>query len=993
MIMKTLLKLSSLVTVLLLATLSLSAQTVVTGKVTDSSGAGIQGVTVTVKGGKGATQTNAEGNFTINAASNAVLVFSYVGFESVTEQIGGRASININMSPAASSAIGEVVVVGYTTARKRDVTGSVASVKAKDFNQGVIAAPDQLLQGKVAGLDIVNNSGQPGAATTIKIRGNNSIRANNNPLYVIDGVQLDGRTARPPLNFSSGGFGPAPESNPLLYINPADIAQIDVLKDASSAAIYGSRGANGVIVITTKKATGSGTKIEFGTNFGAFAGFMKKYKVLNAGEFRAALKQYRLDTLATSFDHGASVDALDAITSNDLTQNYSLALSGGNDNGRFRASFLGSKTAGFIKKTDLTKYLGNFTGSYKLLDKRISIDFGLIAGHTLEHMALLSNTAGAGGNLMSYALNWNPTNTFYQNNGLYVTSANSIPNPLAIIDGTNDAANVNVFLGNISASVKILSNLEYKFLYAVNHGTGTRNSSIDGWLTDLQGITGRGIGAISHAQLTSQLYTHTLNYNTKFSDNINFTALAGYEYWKTDFSSNTLAASGFNTNLDQANRISVPYTNLFQNATSQLPLGGSVDPSTEIQSVFGRVNFNILDKYLLTGTLRADGSSKFGKNQKYGYFPSIGAKWLISGEDFMKNSNLFSNLGLRLSWGITGNQEFPAGASLEVYTTNSYNSFNLSNVANPDLKWEQTSSYNIGLDFGFLKNRLTGSIDYYSKNTTDLLFQGTAIAPGPASVAYYNLDAHLLNSGVEFGINGSIINQAKLSVDANFNIAYNKNKLTDFTQALVPTGQVNGNGVSGALAQVIANNYPVNEYYLKPFSGFDRAGLQVIGNNPVYAGDPNPHIIMGFGSSVRYNKLSFTFNASGAFKYLIYNNTFNTVTNISQIGKGLNIAKANLSLPESVSDGVAASTRYLESGNFLKLRNATFNYAFGDIGTYIKNLNVFVGGTNLFVLTKFSGFDPEVNVDKTNNNYPSRNMEYLPYPTPRIINFGFNLGL
>lgn len=993
MIMKTILKFSSLVMVLLFAALSLSAQTVVTGKVADSSGAGIQGVTVTVRGSKAATQTNADGNFTINAGSNASIVFSYVGFESVTELVGGRSSVNVTLSPAAGSTIGEVVVVGYATVRKRDLTGSVASVKAKDFNQGVIASPDQLLQGKVAGLDIVNNSGQPGAATTIKIRGNNSIRANNNPLYVIDGVPLDGRTARPPLNFSSGGFGPSPESNPLLYINPADIAQIDVLKDASSSAIYGSRGANGVIVITTKRATGSGTKLEFGTNFGAFAGYMKKYKVLNADEFRGALKKYRLDTLATSYDHGASVDALDAITSNDLTQNYSLAMSGGNENGRFRASFLGSKTAGFIKKTDLTKYLGNFTGSYKFLDKRISIDFGLIAGHTKERMSLISNTAGAGGNLISYALNWNPTNAFTQSNGLYVTSANSIPNPLAIIEGVNDAANVNVFLGNISGSVKILNNLEYKFLYAINHGASTRNSSVDGWLTDLQGITGKGIAAISHAQLTSQLYTHTLNYNTRFGDKINFTALAGYEYWQTGFSSNTLAATGFNTNLDQANRVRVPYTSLFQNATSQLPLGGSIDPTTEIQSVFGRVNFNISDKYLLTGTLRADGSSKFGKNNRYGYFPSLGAKWLISGEDFMKNSAVFSNLGLRASWGITGNQEFPAGASLEVYTTNSYNSFSQSNVANPDLKWEQTSSYNIGLDFGVLKNRLTGSIDYYTKNSTDLLFQGTAIAPGPASVAYYNLAAKLLNSGVEFGLNGSIINEAKLGVDAIFNIAYNKNKLTDYTQAQVLTGQVNGNGVSGALAQVITNNYPVNEYYLKPFSGFDRNGQQIIGANPVYSGDPNPHVILGFGGTVRYSKLTFNFSASGAFNYLIYNNTFNTIANISQIAKGLNIAKSNLSTTESVSSGVAASTRYLENGNFVKLRNATFTYAFGDVGTYVKNLNVFVGGSNLLVLTKFTGFDPEVNVDKTNNNYPSRNMEYIPYPTPRIINFGFNLGL
>ncbi len=993
MIMKILLKLSVLMTFLLFVAPAVMAQTPVTGKVVDSSGAGIQGVTVTVKGSKAATQTNADGAFTINAASNATLTFTYVGFESVTETVNGRSTVAITMAPSAGSTIGEVVVIGYAAVRKRDVTGTVTSVKAKDFNQGVIAAPDQLLQGKVAGLDITNNSGQPGAATTIKIRGNNSIRANNNPLYVVDGVPLDGRTARPSLNFSAGGFGPAPESNPLLYINPNDIAQIDVLKDASAAAIYGSRGANGVIVITTKRATQSGTKVEFGASLGAFAGYMKKPKVLDASEFRGALKKYHLDTLAVSLDHGGNEDALKAITSNALTQNYNLALSGGNENGKFRASFLGSKTAGFIKKTDLTKYLGNFTGSYKFLDKRLSIDFGLIAGHTTEHMGLISNTAGAAGNLMSYALNWNPTAPFYQSNGLYNLNYNSVPNPLSVIDGFDDVADVNVFLGNISASFKILNNLEYKFLVAVNHGNGTRNSNIGGWVDPLQDITGKGIAAISHAQLTSQTYTHTLNYNTKFGDKINFSALAGYEYWTTSYSNNTLGAVGFNTNLSQSNRIPILYTSLFQNAVSQLPLTTTVDPKTDIQSIFGRVNLGFSEKYLLTATLRADGSNKFGRNNKYGYFPSVGAKWLISSEEFMKNSNVFSNLGLRVSYGITGNQEFPAGASLEQFTSGAYNAIGQSNVANPNLKWEKTSSYNFGLDYGFAKNKFVGSIDYYYKNTTNLLFQSTAIQPAPASIFFINLPANLINQGIEFSIAGNeLVSTKNFGLDASFNIAYNKNLLKKFAQAQIQTAQVSGNGVSGALAQVIANNYPVNEYYLKPFGGFSQTGQQVIGDNPVYAGDPNPHVIMGFSSTLRYKKLAFTFNASGAFDYLIYNNTFNTITNISQIGKGQNIAYSNLSTTEAYNSGVAASTRYLEKGNFLKLRNASFSYAFGDIGQYFKNLNVFVSGTNLFVLTKFTGFDPEVNVDKSSNNYPSRNMEYIPYPTPRIISFGFNTG-
>lgn len=976
---------------LLLLSQPLLAQTkVLTGKVTDTTGNGLSGASVQVKGSRGGTSTGADGSFKITVPDNATtLTISSVGYTSEDIAIAGKTEFEVTLT-LNNASIGEVVVIGYGTARKKDVTGSVASLKAKDFNQGVITAPDQLLQGKIPGLEITNNSGQPGAATTIKIRGNNSIRANNNPLYVIDGVPLDGRTARPSLNLGLNGlgFGPTPESNPLLYINPNDIAQIDVLKDASSTAIYGSRGANGVIVITTKKATTSGTKFEFNTSLGTFAGYMKKYKVLSADEFRAATKKYNL-----GYDSGASVDALKEITQNTLTQNYSLALSGGNDNGKFRASFLGSSTQGFLKKTSLDKYLGNFGGSYKFLDKRLSIDFNMIAGHTTENMGLVSNTAGAGGNLMSNVLNWNPTAPFKTANGLWKLSSNSIPNPLAVADGFNDVADVNVFLGNISASLKLADGLDYKFLYAINHGSGVRNTSIDGWLEGIQGVSGQGVAAISRAILTSQTFTHTLSYNKALSDDLNLNAVAGYEYWKTNYNNSSAFAAQFNTNLDQANRIPILYTSLFQNAKTQFPVATIVDPTTEIQSVFARVNLNYQDKYVVTATMRADGSNKFGRNNRYGYFPSVGVKWQISNEDFLKGNYTLSNLGLRASWGITGNQEFPSGAALEQFNTGGYNSIGQSNVANPDLRWEKTSAINIGLDYGLLKNRITGSLDYYSKNTTDLLFQSTAIQPAPASIFFINLPANLMNTGVEFSIGAAITSNDRFGWDAGFNIAYNKNLLKNFSQAAIQTGQVSGNGVSGALAQVIANNQPVNEYYLKEFQGFNQTGQQIISDNPIYAGDPNPHVIMGFTNTLRYNKLSFTFNASGAFGYLIYNNTYNTITNISQLQKGQNIAADAITTTEAVSSGVAASTRYLEKGDYFKLRNATFTYAFGDIGNYIKNLNLFASGTNLFVLTKFTGFDPEVNVDKSNNNYPSRNMEYIPYPTPRIITFGLSFGL
>src|SRR5690348_3507271 len=691
---------------------SMAQQRTITGKVTATDGSPLVGVSVLVVGQKTGVTTESDGTFTINVPENAkALQISYVGFEPKTVDISSATNVNVELVNSAAS-LTDVVVVGYGTSRRRDLTGAITSIKANDFNQGAIAAPDQLLQGKVSGLEITTNNGQPGAATTIKIRGNNSIRSGGNPLYVIDGVPLDGRTAKPGLNFGGSGldFGTTPESNPLLYVNPNDIAQIDVLKDASSTAIYGSRGANGVIIITTKRGTSGNTKVEFGTKFGVNAGYMHKYKVLSASQFRTALHTYSLDTLSNSLDHGGSVDALKAITQNSLSQSYNLAFSGGNERGKFRVSFLGSQDFGFIKKTSLDKYLGNFTGEYKFLDNRLSINFDVIAGHTTENMGLISNTAGAGGNLMAWALNWNPTAAFTTSNGLFSNAVNSVPNPLAVIEGYSDVSNVNVFLGNISATLKITKGLDYKFLYAINHGTGKRNTNIDGWIDGINSVSGIGDAAISDAFLTSETFTHTLTYNTDLTQSLSMEALAGYEYWKTNYGNSSVFASQFNTNLDQQNRIPILYTSFFQNAKTQNPLVTFVDPTTEIQSYFGRVNFNLSSKYYLTATIRGDGSSKFGKNNKYGYFPSVGAKWTISNEDFLSSSTIISNLGLRASWGITGNQEFPAGSSQEQFNSGSYNSIGQSNVANPDLKWEKTEQINVGLDFALLKNRIYGSV-------------------------------------------------------------------------------------------------------------------------------------------------------------------------------------------------------------------------------------------------------------------------------------------
>jgi len=978
---------------------SIAQQRTITGKVTAPDGTPLVGASVTVVGQRSGVTTDNNGNFSINVPANAKqLSISYVGSETKRVDITSASSVDVQLVNTAAN-LSEVVVTGYGgTSRKRDLTGAITSVKAKDFNKGVINSPDQLLQNKVPGLEITNNSGMPGSVTTVVIRGNNSIRAGNNPLYVIDGVPLDGRSARPSVTLGTGGFGTTPDVNPLLFINPNDIAQMDVLKDASATAIYGSRGANGVIIITTKRAVSSGTRLEFNTSFSTPAGYMKKFDVLTASQFRSALKKYNLDTMSTSLDNGKTVDALKAITQSKLSQNYSLALSGGNETGKFRASFLASKFNGFIKTTNLDKYIGTFAGQYYFLDQKLSIDFNVIAAHTSDNASLISSTAGSQGNLISSALSWNPTTAFTDNNGVYIYPSNGSGNPLALLAATSDETNVNTTLANISASYKILPSLTYKFLYAIDHSAGERNTNINGFLKGYPGISGLGFGAISDQILTSQTFTHTLNYITDFNK-LHFEALLGYEYWKSDFANSSFSASGFNTNLDQMNLVSFPYTSILANGNTQNAPSTYVDPTTELQSYFARVNLNYSDKYFLTATMRADGSTKFGKNNKYGYFPSVGAKWLISNEDFMKDNSIFTTLGVRGSWGITGNQEFPAGASQEQFGFSAYNTAGQLNVANPNLKWEQTTSYDAGIDFSFLKGRLFGSFDYYNKNTTNILFQSTAIQPAPASIYYINIPGNLINKGFEIGLTGSVIQKPDFDLTLGFNIAFNKNELTNFyapgtKNALsIVTGQISGQGVSAALSQIITNNQPVNEFYLKPFGGFDSSGNQIIGANPVYSGDPNPHTLFGANLDLRYKKLTVNINGGGAGGYVIYNNTATSVTNIGGISKGRNIDLAAYNSKEKTSSGVGVSSRFLESGNYFKLRNATIRYNIGNIGKYVKDLNVFVTGTNLFVITKFTGFDPEVNVDKTNNGYPSRSIEYVPYPTPRIISFGLNFNL
>lgn len=960
----------------------------VSGKVTDGKdGAPVVGASVSAKGTTTGTATGADGSFQLSVPTNAkVLVVSSVGFGTLEVNI----TDNMNIVLAASgSNLNEVVVVGYGSARKKDQTGAVAQVKAKDFNKGVLTAADQLIQGKVAGVQVVNNSGAPGGATTVRIRGNASIRSSNQPLFVVDGVPLDGGNARPGLGNSLGGI---PGGNPLNFVNPNDIASMEILKDASAAAIYGSRGANGVILITTKKGQSGAPKIEFNAGVGV-ANIMKRFDVMTGDEYRAALTKYGL----TSGNYGGSVDALDAILRTALTQNYNASVSGGNENGKYRLSLGYINQEGIVRESDMNRVTASLTGSYKFLDSRkLGLDFSLFTAQSKENVAPISNDAGFQGSLIGHALQWNPTHPLRKTDGsLWIEPqfGNTSVNPLAMLEAYDDNVNTTEVLASISPYYKITNNLEYRLLYSVRRGTGVRKNEIKRFL-NLQGNLGSASVGINE-QNTQQL-THTLNYNNQITSDINLNAVAGYEYMKYDNLGYGMGGSEY------ADFAGLSYYNYLQNAPpNRRGIGSGAGPITELQSYFARAVINWQDRLVLTGTVRADGSSKFGANNKYGVFPSFALAWNAMNEKFLANSKVFSTLKVRAGWGRTGNQEFPAGASLNRYQINGPNDVTRSNFGNADLSWEQSDMINVGVDFGLFDERVWGTADWFNKKSTDVLFEQIVAQPGPPGSAKYwiNLPGNILNTGFEFALNAAIVRSKDFNWNVGVNATFLQNELQGFGNQFFETGSLSGQGISGARAQRLVDGQPLNVFYLRRFQGIDKASGQSIyendGNKLYYVGNPNPTTLLGFTTDLNYKKFSFVANLNGAFGHVVYNNTLNTVIPIGNLGTrniatslvGDNIAK------EAISNAIAPSSRYLENGNYIKLQNATLSYNAGNLGKAFRNVNFSLTGQNLFVITKFTGFDPEVNVDKQVDGIPSFGIEYIPYPTARTILFGVSFGL
>jgi TonB-linked SusC/RagA family outer membrane protein len=982
---------------------------VITGKVTDKKdGSSLIGVSVGAGNGIG-TQTSVDGSFRLSVpASTTSLTFNYIGYQSQTTNLDGKTFIAVSLE-STSKALNEVVVIGYGTQRLRDATGSVASLSPKDFNKGVIATPDQLLQGRISGVTVTPSSGEPGAGATINIRGAGSIRSGDGPLYVIDGVPLDQSGG------TSGGYGVGAGSssarNPLAFLNPNDIENISVLKDASSSAIYGSRGANGVILITTRKGR-KGQGIQFSANT-SVASTAKRYDLLGRDEFLKAVDAVGANAGPASsggVDYGANTDWQKQIYRSAISQNYNLGFGGASNTANYRASLGYDDQQGIVKNSGLKRLNARINASKSLFNERLKFDLQSTYSNVKNQYAPITNNAGFNGSLIGSAIQLNPTAPVYDDQGRLFNlngynadgypNGNSFRNPVSLLNQIDDRDNINRFLNNITATLRLFAGITYKGNFGADVSTGLRKTFYDPKVigfTDAIGIrqvnfpspTGNGTAIYQHNKIRNYTTEHTLNWDKKWADNSSITALVGYSYQTfKNYNSNDF---GFGTS--KAGVLVKDYNDFKQH----LPYAVGDTASYKLQSYFARVNYSYKDRYILTGTIRRDGSSKFGDNHKYGNFPALAAKWRISNESFMPKGGFFDDLSIRLNYGKTGNQEFPPYLSQTVKQIQDFPGNSVSRLykGNPDLKWQANTTYGAGLDFTFLKGRVSGSVDYFNKSISDLLFNQYLAAPSFSTNVYNNLEATVENKGVEFNLNISAIAAKDFTWDIAYNMSFIKSKVDNFKSRTIITGSIEGQGLSGAYSQAIINGYPLFTFNVPNYAGLDANGFGIYPQGIdvlTLQGSPNPKFVASLTNNFGYKNWTFSFFLNAATGFQIYNNTANAFFYKGNLISGRNVTKEVASTNESPLNSGEVSTRFLEKGDFLRLSNATVGYTFPVTGKTIKSLRVSVTGQNLFLITSYSGLDPEVNTDKQISGVASRGIDYTSYPKARIFTLGLNAG-
>lgn len=1017
----------------------------VTGKVTSSDdGTGIPGVNVLVKGTGTGTATDASGNFSISASDNDVLVFSFVGYATQEITVGAQTSISVSLQSDVT-ALSEVVVIGYGTVRVKDATGAVAAVSSEDFNGGMISSPEQLIQGKTAGVQITSTSGEPGASVQLRIRGTNSIRSNNNPLFVVDGVPLAGGTQPASADI---GYGSNQDTNPMNFINPNDIASMSILKDASATAIYGSRGANGVVIITTKSGKGGNKGVFDFASSVSISSPRETYDLLSPSEFLAGVTQFGGDAVAQNY--GFKTDWQDYIFRTAVSNNQNLAYSKGFETGSIRASFGYDNQNGIIENSSMKRITGRVNASKSFMDNKINLELSSTYSNVKREDPAIGASAGFQGDLLGAAYSANPT---WGTDPDFNTGGQR--SPANMLEYYQSTGTTNRFLNSLSASYKINSALTAKATYGIDWSKGERVTLVSGKaINSGNGVQGFGRGQLNENKNLNNLFELTLNYN-KTVGNVAMEIVGGYSiqsfhnewFWadargfdsesfgametqlRDSYDAGESAANNIGTlnnwgvsdDLRNGAQSSGGFASLinygdgtFSTAYFTRPAGVTVDAMAAnyydqtdyLQSYFGRGNFTISEKYLITATVRVDGSSKFGDNNKYGVFPSGAVAWKLSEEDFMPD--VFSTFKLRAGYGIVGNQDgLSYGDFLRRTRTNDASVGDARQItipgtgaqgfANPDLKWESTKQTSVGIDFGILSEKLSGSFDVYVKNTTDLLLKYLPAQPSLVTQIFGNLDANVQNKGWEFSLAYSAIDKPDAALTISGNVSHNTNEITDL-KGEFESGTIRGQGLSLAYAQRLGTNHPLFSYYLREFEGFDSNG-QPIGDNQTWTGKTAlPTWNYGININARYKSFDLSIYGTGQAGHYVYNNTANAFFTAGSINNARNVTPNVLTSGEAGSAEAAVSTRFLEKGDFFRLQNVSvgYNVGLGENMKFIKKLRFYVTGQNLMLITDYSGIDPEISSNPANfdllNGLPTAGIDYTAYPRPRTFTIGLNVS-
>lgn len=980
------------------------------GKVVNKDNSPLQGVSISVKGiPDRSTQTNDKGEFIIKVPAHATLTFSSIGYAGQEIKLAAnQKTVQLTLQPN-ESLMDEVVVVGYGTQRKSDLTGSVSSINANQISAFPLAGTAQALQGRAPGVSVTNTNGEPGKAPRVRIRGGSSINASSDPLYVVDGFP--------------GSSAPAPE----------DVESIEVLKDASATAIYGSRGANGVIMITTKKGRSGKPIIELNNSF-ASQKVGKRLSLLNASEFAS----YINDTYKNAGNNnlpfkdpgalGAGTDWQDLIFRNGNQLNNQVSVSGGSDNIRYYTSVSHFGQKGTVINSDFRRLSGTSNLEMKVSD-RIKIGTRLLFNRNklngVRTQEGSSGTTGAG--VISAALRFEPTQGVYDDEGKYTLKQFGDPhdNPVAAAMERKNEVITDLFQGNGFVELGILKNLIFRSTFGVQVSNQRTGNYVSKEL--VEGRNFGGVGSISAHKNTNLINENFLTYTQTIREDHNLNAMAGYSYQSSR--NETWQANNRNFISDSFSYWNLGAGSNYQNASSNLE-------DWVMSSFYGRLNYNYKNRYFITATGRYDGSSKFGDNNKWAFFPSGALAWNLSQEPFMKSIDWLSNLKLRTSYGETGNSEIGSYQSLARFSPtlttmggSPVNAVRPTNVANPNLTWETTKQTDAGLDIGMLKSRINLSVDYYYKKTINLLYQVPLPLYSGFTTALQNVGS-VQNKGWEFGLQTTNLNGA-FGWKTDFNISFNRNKILQ-----LPGGEIRYNTIPGHMlstdSQLLREGEVLGAFFgwvtdgiyqqgddfsaqpnkkpgdirYKDLFGRDKNNQLIAGANGVVnaddrtiIGNPNPDFTFGFNNDFKYKNFDLNIFMQGS-----YGNDMLNITRMEldwMAGKG-NATKdalrrwtpdnTNTDVPRASStNNPEVSSRWVEDGSYLRLKNLALGYNFSEKSLekiHLKYLRIYVSAQNIWTWTNYTGFDPEVSYQDSNRNV---GLDYMGYPNIKSYTLGLNL--